>query len=153
LRENWHEVERLVEQLLRERTITFVQPKPIARAATPAPKPAVPVRQVRTGTMPLLVRSAPMSTSFDAASNSIDVVWTTGEPVTRTDAHGTRYVEILETGERNVDLSRLNAGAPFLDNHRSGSLDAVSGRVMSARMEGGKGYANILLSKRKEVAG
>lgn len=50
-------------------------------------------------------------------------------------------------------LERLNAGAPFLNTHRAGSLESVLGVVEagSARIENGLGTATIRFSERAEV--
>lgn len=87
--------------------------------------------------------------SYDAGSNTIEVVFATETPVARSLRDGTPYWEILSCQAGHVDLSRLNAGASLLDSHDSYSgVDAVLGSVVpgSARVEGRKGIARILLS-------
>ncbi|GAB4067997.1 hypothetical protein GCM10028812_24140 [Ancylobacter sonchi] len=87
--------------------------------------------------------------SYDAGSNTIEVVFATEAPVARVLPDGTPYWEILSCQQGHVDLARLNAGASLLDNHDMfGGVDAVIGSVVpgSARLEGRKGVARILLS-------
>ena len=67
--------------------------------------------------------------------------------------------EILGHSAEEIDLSRLNAGAPILSNHdryaaaSGGSPLAAIGVVEKAWVENGKGYAEIKLSRRPELAG
>lgn len=101
--------------------------------------------------LPKFGRSAEVrAESFDEADNTIEVVWTTGAAVRRYDwRHGRYYQEILEVTPKAVRLDRLNAGAPFLDTHDDWNLATVLGAVVpgSARIEGGKGYAKVKLSR------
>lgn len=97
-------------------------------------------------TLPILPRS------HDPASNTVDVIWTTGARVRRY-AGEAQFLEELDLGGARLD--RLNAGAPFLRVHRADRLDAVLGVVVpgSARIEGGRGLATIRLSSAAEDAG
>lgn len=67
--------------------------------------------------------------------------------------------EVLGHGPDECDLSRLNGGAPVLANHdRYGTCTETSplaniGVVEKAWIEDGKGYAEIKLSRRPELAG
>lgn len=101
--------------------------------------------------LPKFGRSAEVrAESFDEADNTIEVVWTTGAAVRRYDwRNGRYYQEILEVTPKSVRLDRLNAGAPFLDTHDDWNLATVLGAVVpgSARIEGGKGYAKVKLSR------
>lgn len=93
------------------------------------------------------------SASFDEAGNTIEVIWTTGAAVRRWSWRSERYYqEILEVTPKAVRLDRLNAGAPLLDTHDDWSLRSVIGSVVpgSARIEGGKGYARVKLSRADE---
>lgn len=88
--------------------------------------------------------------SFDEADNTIEVIWTTGAAVRRWSWRSERYYqEVLEVTPKAVRLDRLNAGAPFLNTHSDWDLGDVIGSVVpgSARIEGGKGYAKIKLSR------
>jgi hypothetical protein len=87
--------------------------------------------------------------SFDADTNTIEVVFSTGATVKRYSwARDEYYNETLEMTPEAVRLGRLNAGAPLLDTHNSWSLDSVIGSVVagSAAIRDGKGYARVKLS-------
>ncbi|MQY44496.1 hypothetical protein GAO09_00205 [Rhizobiales bacterium RZME27] len=95
------------------------------------------------------------SASFDEADNTIEVIWTTGAAVRRWSWRSERYYsEVLEVTPQAIRLERLNAGAPFLDTHDDWSLRSVIGSVVpgSAKIEGGKGYARVKLSRAAEDA-
>lgn len=88
-------------------------------------------------------------TSYDPATNTIDVIWTTGATVRRRDyARDVVYDEVLSLAPGHVRLDRLNAGAPLLDAHDDRRLAAVIGGVVpgSARIENGLGLARVKLS-------
>jgi len=92
--------------------------------------------------------------SFDSATRSVEVVFTTGAEVTRTDWWtGERWVEALEVSAEAMDLSRLNAGAPVLNTHGAGDLGDVIGVVERAWIDNGRGIARIRFSDREEIAG
>lgn len=96
------------------------------------------------------------SASYEEASNSVDVVWTTGATVRRyswrDDVH---YDEVLVVDASAIRLDRLNGGAPFLDTHDDYQLSSVIGSVVpgSAKIVGGKGLARVALSVAPEHAG
>lgn len=77
--------------------------------------------------------------SADAGARTVEVVWTTGAPVERYDWRSDRtFQEVLDVTDDAIDLSRLNAGAPVLDGHRTGTADqiAVVERAWIAKGEG-----------------
>ncbi len=86
--------------------------------------------------------------SYDEKDNSIAVVWSTGAAVRRLGRDGP-YDEILDMSPAAVDLSRLNAGAPFLDSHRDDTLSRIIGSVVpgSAKIALSQGVARIKLSR------
>lgn len=93
--------------------------------------------------------------SFDEASNTIDVVFTTGATVRRYNWIADQYVdEELVVTPAAVRLDRLNAGAPFLRSHDRYDLRNVLGAVVrgSAKIQGGKGVATIQLSRAEDDA-
>ena len=105
--------------------------------------------------LPPMHRAAEVGT-FDPDSNTVELVWTTGASVRRYDWwKGEYYDETLVVEDGAVRLGRLNGGAPFLNTHGSYDLGDVIGSVVdgSARVEGGKGYATVRLSRREEVQG
>lgn len=104
---------------------------------------------------PKLVREAEVrAASFDEKANTVDVTWTTGATVRRMSWLDGEFDEELVVGRKNVRLDRLNSGAPFLDTHSRYSLANVLGSVVrgTAKIEGGKGVAKILLSAAEDVA-
>lgn len=99
--------------------------------------------------LPQMLRDAEVRAgSFDEASNTIDVIWTTGATVRRFSWMDGEFDEELVVSPNAVRLDRLNSGAPFLDTHNRWSLADVIGSVVrgTARLEGGKGYAAVKLS-------
>ncbi|MBN9029100.1 MAG: HK97 family phage prohead protease [Rhizobiales bacterium] len=106
--------------------------------------------------LPKFGRSAEVrAASFDEADNTIEVIWTTGAAVRRRDWQtGRYYQEVLDVTPQAVRLDRLNAGAPFLNTHDDTSLSQVIGSVVpgSAKLEGGKGFARVKLSRAAEDA-
>ncbi|MGG7581022.1 HK97 family phage prohead protease [Rhizobium sp. Nf11,1] len=105
--------------------------------------------------LPQLLRDAEVRAgSFDEASNTIDVIFTTGATVRRVSWMDGEFDEELVVNSKSVRLDRLNAGAPFLDTHGQWSLQDVIGAVVrgSAVIKGGKGYAKIQLSNAPDAA-
>ncbi|MCB2051626.1 MAG: Mu-like prophage major head subunit gpT family protein, partial [Novosphingobium sp.] len=111
--------------------------------------PAMPDSQLANRQWaPAEIRAA----SWDEQSRTVDVVWSTGADVTRRDWSGA-YVERLAMTSEAVDLSRLTAGAPVLNAHKSRDTGDVVGVVETAALKDGRGTATIRLSDRPEVAG
>lgn len=92
--------------------------------------------------------------SFDEASNTIEVCWTTGATVRRYTWLDGSIDEELIVSASAVRLDRLNAGASFLDTHSSWSCKDVLGSVVpgSARLQGGEGIARVLLTSAADAA-
>src|SRR5262245_58971950 len=78
----------------------------------------------------------------------VEVVWTTGADVLRRSFLEGQYLERLTVSPSAVRLGRLNRGAPLLNSHLSYDLRDVIGTVVpgSAKIEGGRGVAKLLLS-------
>lgn len=96
------------------------------------------------------------ASSFEEATNSIEVIWTTGAKVRRYSWRDDGYYdEELVVDQSSIRLERLNGGAPFLDTHDDWTLSSVIGSVISgsAEIRGGKGYARVQLSVADEHAG
>lgn len=94
--------------------------------------------------------------SLVAETRTIEVVWSTGAEVRRTDPWtGKPYHEVLSLEPGHVDLSRLVNGAPLLDSHAAFSLAGIIGVVERAWIEAGasgpEGRAVIRFSQRAEV--
>ena len=104
--------------------------------------------------LPLQTRLARIVTPSSAADPdaAIELTWSSGAQVRRYDWwNDEEFYEALDLA--GADLSRLNAGAPVLDSHRSWGLESVIGVVERAWVEGQAGKARIRLSQRPEVAG
>lgn len=100
----------------------------------------------------LLTRAAAFApSSFDAAKRSVQVVFSTGAPVRRSDFEGA-YTERLAMGPDNVDLSQLR-GAPVLDSHDRFQLRSILGAVENPTVDGERGVATLRFSDRPEVQG
>jgi len=92
------------------------------------------------------------ATSFNEEDNTIEVVWSTGAKGKRYTWSG-EYYEELSMKKSDVQLERLNAGAPVLNNHSSYDLRSNIGKVEKAWIKNGEGLAIVRLSKREDVAG
>lgn len=85
--------------------------------------------------------------SFNPETNTVDVIWTTGQEVLRFDyGDWCYYYEGLRVDEASCDLSRLNGGAAVLDTHNDSELARQFGVVTKAWIENGIGYATLRLS-------
>jgi hypothetical protein len=107
----------------------------------------------------IVIAALPYDIRADVATVNVDartaeVVFTTEAPVERFDWRtGKQYFEILSMKPEHVDLRRINAGAPLLDSHSTGSVFRQLGAVVrgSARVSGRKALATIRFSQRAEV--
>lgn len=120
------------------------------------PESAAPAA-TETRTLPIVTRELTIrADSFDEATNTVEVCWTTGARGTR--MHWGRYElidEELATESSAVRLERLNRGGPVLNTHGRYELEDQIGVVAegSARMIDGEGVASLRLSRRESVAG
>ncbi|WP_099827977.1 prohead protease/major capsid protein fusion protein [Oceaniglobus indicus] len=104
--------------------------------------------------LPALRRSAELApNSADTDARTVEVIWSAGARVRRSTLFGEPYDEELSLDPTHVRLDRLNAGAPFLKVHEVDTLDAVIGSVVpgSARVENGRGIAQVRISERADV--
>ena len=104
--------------------------------------------------LPALRRSAELApNSADTDARTVEVIWSAGARVRRSTLFGESYDEELSLDPTHVRLDRLNAGAPFLKVHEIDMLDAVIGSVVpgSARIENGRGVAQVRISERADV--
>lgn len=104
--------------------------------------------------LPALRRSAELApNSVDNDARTVEVIWSAGARVRRASFFGEAYDEELSLEPAHVRLERLNAGAPFLKVHEIDTLDAVIGSVVpgSARIENGRGVAQVRISERADV--
>ncbi|MFD2237812.1 prohead protease/major capsid protein fusion protein [Aureimonas populi] len=104
--------------------------------------------------LPAMRRMAELApNSVDTDARTIEVIWSAGARVRRASFFGEFYDEELSLDPAHVRLERLNAGAPFLKVHEIDTLDAVIGSVVpgSARIENGRGIAQVRISERADV--
>jgi len=104
--------------------------------------------------LPALSREAHLrADTVNEAARTVEITWTTGATVRRNRIFQDAIDEELSVDPDAVRLERLNAGAPFLNTHRAGSLESVLGVVEpgSARIENGIGTATIRFSERADV--
>ncbi|WP_299627661.1 prohead protease/major capsid protein fusion protein [uncultured Tateyamaria sp.] len=104
--------------------------------------------------IPALRRMAELApNSADTNARTVEVIWSAGARVRRSTLFGEPYDEELSLDPTHVRLDRLNAGAPFLKVHEVDTLDAVIGSVVpgSARIENGRGVAQVRISERADV--
>ncbi|MDN5871455.1 MAG: HK97 family phage prohead protease [Nitrococcus sp.] len=104
---------------------------------------------------PTLTRRAdiPPDAIIDESTRLLRVSFSSEEPVTRSSFFSEPWTEILGHATGEVDLTRVNAGAPVLYNHDRFDADKRLGVVERAWIEGGRGHAEIRISKRAEVDG
>lgn len=99
--------------------------------------------------LPMQIRAEGLSGSvIDAEKRTVNLVWTTGAPVKRRRYSGwdtvVNFEEILLVSNKAIDLSRMNAGAPVLDNHRGyESVKNAIAIVDKAWVESGVGKAVV----------
>lgn len=89
----------------------------------------------RTGLIPgLVMRAAFVPASVNEEARTVEVQWTTGEKVIRSNWDG-QFWEELSLDPKHIRMGRLTSGrAPFLANHDSRSIDSVLGVIESARI-------------------
>ncbi len=98
---------------------------------------------------------APLSTrasvgTVDAKARTVEVVWSTGAKVLRSNWMDGVFYEELDMSPKAIRLERLNNGAPFLANHDSYDVARTLGVVESARIENGRGVATVRFAKAED---
>ena len=90
--------------------------------------------------------------SLNRASRSVEVIWSTGVRSRNfVQPHGW-IMEELDMAHSAVRMDVLRSGrAPVLDTHRREGAAHVLGRVVAARIEGGRGYATLQFSTAADV--
>ncbi len=90
--------------------------------------------------------------SLNPASRSVEVIWSTGVRSRNfVQPHGW-IMEELDMAPSAVRMDVLRSGrAPVLDTHRREGAAHVLGRVVAARIEGGRGYATLQFSAAADV--
>lgn len=103
----------------------------------------------------ILIRTIELASRsiVDTESRLVRLSFSSEEPVTRQSFFSDPWIEILGHERSEVDLSRLNNSAPVLYNHDRSERENRIGVVERAWVEDGRGYADIRISRRDEVAG
>jgi phage head maturation protease len=83
----------------------------------------------------------------------IRVSFSSEQPVLRQTMFDGPWVEVLGHSASEVNLERLNASAPVLYNHRRGEHAHRIGVVERAWVQESRGYAELRISKRDDIAG
>ncbi|MFO0402308.1 MAG: prohead protease/major capsid protein fusion protein [Alphaproteobacteria bacterium] len=121
--------------------------------SVPAPAdPALPNRLPTDGQSITARRAITAPATVDRAARTVEVVWSTG-------ARARNYVpslggitEELDMSPNAVRMAQLGSGnAPVLNTHRSSDARDVLGRVIAARLEGGRGHARLQFSGAADV--
>jgi len=119
----------------------------------PAPAdPALPDRLPTDGQSIIAQRTLAAPTSVDRATRSVDVVWSTGARARNFVPSLGGITEELDMSPNAVRMAQLGSGnAPVLNTHRSSDARDVLGRVIAARLEGGRGHARLQFSAAADV--
>ncbi|MCK8787260.1 terminase [Roseomonas sp. NAR14] len=105
--------------------------------------PAVPIVAQRALAAPATV---------DRAARTVEVVWSTGARARNHVVGLGAITEELDMRPEAVRMAGLRSGrAPVLNTHRRGDARDVLGRVVAARLEGGRGYATLQFSTAADV--
>jgi hypothetical protein len=90
--------------------------------------------------------------SIDKDARTVELVWSTGAAVKRSDwITGRVYNEELSMAAEHVRMDRLNQGAPLLDSHSGYRLSSMLGVVEKAWLDGTEGRALVRFSARPDV--
>ena len=102
--------------------------------------------------LPVVTRQAVIQPeTLNEESRTVQVVFSTGAAVKREFFFSDPIFEELSLKKDHVQLSRLNSGAPFLNNHNARDLNDVIGVVEKASTDGKVGTATVRFSKRAAV--
>lgn len=102
--------------------------------------------------LPLQGRAASVRPeTVNVEGRTFECLFSTGAAVRRWTWSDGEIEESLDVSPEAMDLTRLEAGAPFLNSHSAWDLEDIIGVVESCRIEGGNAYATIRLSEREDV--
>lgn len=90
---------------------------------------------------------------INADNKTIEVSFSSEEPYQRGGFFDEPWMEVLSHKSEDVDLTRLNSGAPVLYNHDRHDRSNRIGVVEKAWLDGTKGRAVIRISNRDDVQG
>jgi hypothetical protein len=90
--------------------------------------------------------------TVDRAARTVEVVWSTGARARNFVPSLGGITEELDMSPNAVRMAQLGSGnAPVLNTHRSSDARDVLGRVIAARLEGGRGHARLQFSAAADV--
>jgi hypothetical protein len=90
--------------------------------------------------------------TVDRAARTVEVVWSTGARARNFVPSLGGITEELDMSPNAVRMAQLGSGnAPVLNTHRSSDARDVLGRVIAARLEGGRGHARLQFSGAADV--
>jgi hypothetical protein len=119
----------------------------------PAPvDPALPDRLPADGQSITARRAITAPATVDRAARTVEVVWSTGARARNFVPSLGGITEELDMSPNAVRMGQLGSGnAPVLNTHRSSDARDVLGRVIAARLEGGRGHARLQFSAAADV--
>jgi hypothetical protein len=119
----------------------------------PAPvDPALPGRLPPDGQSITARRAIAAPATVDRAARTVEVVWSTGARARNFVPSLGGITEELDMSPNAVRMAQLGSGnAPVLNTHRSSDARDVLGRVIAARLEGGRGHARLQFSAAADV--
>jgi hypothetical protein len=119
----------------------------------PAPvDPALPDRLPPDGQSITARRAITAPATVDRAARTVEVVWSTGARARNFVPSLGGITEELDMSPNAVRMAQLGSGnAPVLNTHRSSDARDVLGRVIAARLEGGRGHARLQFSGAADV--
>jgi hypothetical protein len=119
----------------------------------PAPAdPALPDRLPPDGQSITARRAITAPATVDRAARTVEVVWSTGARARNFVPSLGGITEELDMSPNAVRMAQLRSGnAPVLNTHRSSDARDVLGRVIAARLEGGRGHARLQFSAAADV--
>ena len=109
-------------------------------------------KRFETREMPPIYGRAMIGT-IDTDKRTFDVTFATNSEVPMWNWDRGEHLEVLDMKPESVRLTRINSGAPLLNNHRSwGGVEGVLGKVIpgSAKVTGDRATATIQMSNRED---
>ncbi|MCA3385436.1 MAG: HK97 family phage prohead protease [Roseomonas sp.] len=114
--------------------------------------PALPDRLPSEGQSITARRAITAPATVDRAARTVEVVWSTGARARNFVPSLGGITEELDMSPNAVRMAQLGSGnAPVLNTHRSSDARDVLGRVIAARLEGGRGHARLQFSAAADV--
>ncbi|MBX9701841.1 MAG: HK97 family phage prohead protease, partial [Acetobacteraceae bacterium] len=119
--------------------------------AAPGPA-AAPDRMPDAGQSIIACRALAAPVTVNRAARTVEVVWSTGARARNFVPPLGPIIEELDMRPEAVRMDALRSGrAPVLDTHRRAGTRDVLGRVTTARLEAGRGYATLQFSGADDV--